>query len=65
MLCLCFAFLMYLNTSASGAVHYLMVILITGKGPVLQRKWGKKGTWVLDYKNFYSNHFCSNIAGLS
>lgn len=30
MLCLCFAFLVYLNMSASGVVLYLVVILITG-----------------------------------
>lgn len=38
----------------------LMVIQITGKHPV-SKEGGKEDTYVFDYKNFCSNHFCSNI----
>lgn len=28
---------------------------------LFQREWGKKCTYIFDYKNFCSNHFCSHI----
>lgn len=42
MLCLCLAFLVYPNMSASGAVPYLMVILITAKGPCFRGRGERK-----------------------
>lgn len=57
--------LAYLSASASSAVHYLMVILITGKGPCFRGSGERKALGSLIIRIFVVTIFAPTSAGLN